>query len=62
MCRRALTLLPTALTCFTELGGALDTSPIIDIDRTIYVAYKVDGNNYGHGGTVEIQFRLWWIF
>lgn len=24
--------------------------PIIDIDGTIYVAYKVDGNNYGHGG------------
>ena len=24
--------------------------PIIDIDGTIYVAYKVDGNNHGHGG------------
>ena len=49
-CRRALTPLPTALACPTELGGALDPPPIIDIDGTIYVAYKVDGNNHGHGG------------
>lgn len=41
---------PTALACPTELGGAIDPSPIIDIDGTIYVAYKVDGNSHGHGG------------
>ena len=49
-CRRALTPLPAALACPTELGGALVPSRIIDIDGTIYVAYKVDGNNHGHGG------------
>ncbi|OCL01212.1 glycoside hydrolase family 43 protein [Glonium stellatum] len=42
--------LPTPFACPTELGGAIDPSPIVDVDGTIYVTYKIDGNNHGHGG------------
>ena len=37
-------------TCPTFAGGAIDPVPFIDVDGTIYVAWKVDGNNAGHGG------------
>ncbi|OCK84036.1 glycoside hydrolase family 43 protein, partial [Lepidopterella palustris CBS 459.81] len=42
--------LPTPIACPTYLGGAIDPSPFIDVDGKIYLAYKVDGNNNGHGG------------
>ncbi|KAK8221912.1 hypothetical protein M8818_000077 [Zalaria obscura] len=38
------------LACPTQLGGAIDPATFIDTDGTIYVAWKVDGNNRGHGG------------
>ncbi|KAF2473536.1 Arabinanase/levansucrase/invertase [Lindgomyces ingoldianus] len=45
--------LPTPLACPTEIGGAIDPSSIIDSDGSIYLAYKVDGNNRGNGGDCE---------
>jgi beta-xylosidase len=31
-------------------GGAIDPSPFRDVDGTLYVTYKGDGNSVGHGG------------
>lgn len=41
----------TPLACPTSAGGAIDSSPFIDSDGSIYVVYKVDGNSIGHGGS-----------
>jgi len=37
--------------CNTSGGGAIDPSGFQDTDGTRYVAYKVDGNNLGGGGS-----------
>lgn len=42
--------LDTAIACPIELGGAIDPVSFVDIDETVYLAWKVDGNNAGHGG------------
>ena len=42
-----------ALACPTSEGGAIDPVPFIDVDGTIYLAWKIDGNNVGHGGKFE---------
>ncbi|KAF2228153.1 glycosyl hydrolase, partial [Elsinoe ampelina] len=43
-----------AFTCPQSLGGAIDPTPYIETEAdgtsTIYVIYKIDGNNRGHGG------------
>lgn len=39
-----------ALACPISQGGAIDPSGFVDSDGTIYVVYKVDGNNIGSGG------------
>ncbi|TKA72878.1 hypothetical protein B0A55_06654 [Friedmanniomyces simplex] len=38
------------LACPIDQGGAIDPAAFKDTDNTLYVAYKVDGNNVGHGG------------
>ncbi|GAB7351351.1 hypothetical protein MBLNU459_g2035t1 [Dothideomycetes sp. NU459] len=43
--------LDTPLACPVDKGGAIDPAPYIDTDGSIYVAWKVDGNNIGHGGS-----------
>lgn len=42
--------LDTTITCPIEEGGAIDPTPFIDTDGTMYLAWKVDGNNVGNGG------------
>lgn len=39
-----------ALVCPVDQGGAIDATAFLDDDGTLYVAWKVDGNNIGHGG------------
>ena len=54
----SLTGLPTGpynplnqtLACPLEQGGAIDAEAIIDVDGSIYVVWKVDGNSIGNGG------------
>lgn len=41
----------TPLACPIDKGGAIDPAPFVDTDGTIYVAWKIDGNNIGHGGS-----------
>jgi beta-xylosidase len=42
----------TAWVCHAELGGAIDPAGHHHPDGTsLYVVYKVDGNNNGHGGS-----------
>jgi beta-xylosidase len=36
--------------CPHEYGGAIDPAPLRDVDGTLYVTYKGDGNSVGHGG------------
>ncbi|KAK3677319.1 hypothetical protein LTR78_002857 [Recurvomyces mirabilis] len=38
------------LACPIDQGGAIDPGAFKDEDGTLYVVYKVDGNNIGHGG------------
>ena len=38
------------LICTYRRGGSIDTYAFLDLDGTLYVAYKVDGNSIGHGG------------
>lgn len=38
-----------ALACPTEIGGAIDPEPYSE-NSTLWVVYKVDGNNVGNGG------------
>jgi beta-xylosidase len=38
------------LACPLSQGGAIDPAGFQDADGTLYVVYKVDGNNIGHGG------------
>lgn len=37
------------LACPKEEGGAIDPEAMRDVDDKIWVTYKVDGNNIGHG-------------
>lgn len=39
------------LACPVEDGGAIDPAAFVDVDNAVYVAWKVDGNNVGHGGS-----------
>ncbi len=41
---------PESFACHIDAGGALDPSGFIDDNGKMYVVYKVDGNNIGHGG------------
>lgn len=53
LCRRAAGPLQRVAHSSCPSHGArraIDPSPIINIDGIIYVAYRVDGSNYGHGG------------
>ncbi|RAL06052.1 glycoside hydrolase family 43 protein [Aspergillus ibericus CBS 121593] len=38
------------LACPRDQGGAIDPAPFKDVDGTLYVVYKADGNSIGHGG------------
>lgn len=38
------------LACPIDAGGAIDPTGFIDADGSLHMAYKVDGNNIGHGG------------
>ncbi|KAG6812434.1 hypothetical protein H0H92_002900 [Tricholoma furcatifolium] len=40
-----------AFICHPELGGAVDPAGYQDPDGSLYVVYKVDGNNIGNGGS-----------
>ncbi|KAF2150009.1 glycoside hydrolase family 43 protein, partial [Myriangium duriaei CBS 260.36] len=40
----------TSFACPVSEGGAIDPTPFIDDDGSVYIAYKVDGNNKGNGG------------
>lgn len=40
----------TALACHLDGGGAIDPAAFQDHDGTLWLTYKVDGNNIGHGG------------
>ena len=40
----------TPLACDVSQGGSIDPAPFVDTDGSIYVAYKIDGNNNGNGG------------
>lgn len=44
------TPLNDSLACPTKKGGAIDPVSFVDDDGTIYIAWKIDGNNAGHGG------------
>lgn len=44
------TPLDEPIACPTDIGGAIDPAPFIDVDGSIYLAWKVDGNNAAHGG------------
>ncbi|KAH9829795.1 glycoside hydrolase family 43 protein [Teratosphaeria destructans] len=39
------------LACEINQGGAIDPAGFQDDDGTLYVVYKIDGNNIGHGGS-----------
>jgi beta-xylosidase len=41
---------PAPFACPMKYGGAIDPSPFRDVDGTLYVVYKGDGNSVGHGG------------
>lgn len=45
--------LNTTISCPVDEGGAIDPTPFIDTDGSIYLAWKVDGNNIGHGGVCK---------
>ncbi|GAM90290.1 hypothetical protein ANO11243_083330 [Dothideomycetidae sp. 11243] len=40
----------TSFACPIKQGGAIDPASFIDDDGSVYIAYKVDGNNKGNGG------------
>ncbi|OJI81970.1 hypothetical protein ABZX51_001759 [Aspergillus tubingensis] len=40
----------STLACPRDHGGAIDPAPFKDVNGTLYVVYKVDGNSVGHGG------------
>lgn len=44
------TPLNDTLACPTDVGGAIDPVSFVDVDDSIYLAWKIDGNNHGHGG------------
>lgn len=39
------------LACPVAQGGAIDPEALTDVDGSIWVTWKVDGNNIGHGGS-----------
>jgi beta-xylosidase len=41
---------PEPVACHREDGGAIDPAPFTDEDGTVYLVYKIDGNNIGNGG------------
>ncbi|OJD34362.1 glycoside hydrolase family 43 protein [Diplodia corticola] len=43
--------LPTPLACPVSQGGAIDPAHFWSSDGRLYVVYKIDGNNIGHGGS-----------
>jgi beta-xylosidase len=45
--------LNATISCPLEEGGAIDADPFIDTDGSLYIAFKVDGNNIGHGGACK---------
>lgn len=45
--------LNATISCPVNEGGAIDPTPFIDTDGSIYLAWKVDGNNIGHGGVCK---------
>jgi len=38
------------ISCPTDIGGAIDPAPFIDNDNSIWLTWKIDGNNAGNGG------------
>lgn len=44
------TPIETAIACPTSEGGAIDPTGFLDVDGSIYLSWKIDGNNMGHGG------------
>ncbi|KAK5685933.1 hypothetical protein LTS10_002046 [Elasticomyces elasticus] len=40
-----------SIACRIDDGGVIDAAAFRDKDDSLYVAYKVDGNNVGHGGS-----------
>ncbi|PVH95692.1 glycoside hydrolase family 43 protein [Periconia macrospinosa] len=38
------------IACHPEEGGTIDTNPFLDHNDTVYILYKIDGNNRGNGG------------
>ncbi|VDB87791.1 unnamed protein product [Peniophora sp. CBMAI 1063] len=44
------TPISSVLACPISDGGAIDPVAFIDTDGSLYLAWKVDGNNIGHGG------------
>jgi hypothetical protein len=42
---------PAPLIPSSGQGGAIDASPFRDVDGSLYVVYKIDGNSLGGGGT-----------
>lgn len=45
--------LNATIACPIKEGGAIDPTPFIDTDGSLYLAFKVDGNNIGHGGVCK---------
>lgn len=41
----------STLACPVDIGGAIDPAAFVDYDDSVYVAYKVDGNSLGNGGS-----------
>ncbi|KAL1301639.1 hypothetical protein AAFC00_005862 [Neodothiora populina] len=44
------TALDGPIVCPVHVGGAIDPVSFVDVDGTMYIAWKIDGNNAGHGG------------
>lgn len=44
------TPLNTTIACDIDIGGAIDPTTFIDVDGSVYLSWKVDGNSVGHGG------------
>lgn len=43
--------LSDTIACPTSEGGAIDPAAFRDVDDTLYLTYKIDGNSIGHGGS-----------
>ncbi|KAK5135135.1 hypothetical protein LTR08_005521 [Meristemomyces frigidus] len=40
-----------AIACPIDAGGAIDPAAFEDVDGSLWLTYKIDGNNIGHGGS-----------